>query len=108
MRWHYITGCVFGVFALTWAFSGLLSMEPFDWNNVPELGVDRDAMTGGASDLASYENVDMSALPALAAPRPIKELGFTRIHGGHYLTLRTACARTQSCWWRRRRLTPSQ
>jgi hypothetical protein len=90
MRWHYIMGSVFGVFALTWAFSGLLSMEPFGWNNVPELGVDRDAMTGGAVDLASYESVDMSALPALVAPRPIKELGFIRIHGGHYLTLRTA------------------
>jgi uncharacterized iron-regulated membrane protein len=28
MRWHYVTGVVFGVFTLTWAFSGLLSMEP--------------------------------------------------------------------------------
>jgi hypothetical protein len=89
MRWHYITGSVFGVFALTWAFSGLLSMEPFDWNNVPELSVDLDAMTGGAVDLASYQNIDMSALPALAAPGVIKEVGYSRIHGEHYLTLST-------------------
>jgi hypothetical protein len=34
MRWHYLFGAVFGVFALTWVFSGLLSMEPFDWTNV--------------------------------------------------------------------------
>jgi hypothetical protein len=90
MRWHYISGALFGVFALTWAFSGLLSMEPFGWNNVPELSVDRDAMTGGAVELASYESVDMSALPALAEPRIIKEVGFIRIHGEHYLTLRTS------------------
>jgi hypothetical protein len=31
MRWHYISGVVFGVFTLTFAFSGLLSMEPWDW-----------------------------------------------------------------------------
>src|SRR2546427_5576252 len=31
MRWHYITGTIFGVFALTWVFSGWLSMEPFFW-----------------------------------------------------------------------------
>lgn len=28
MRWHHITGLAFGVFALTWVFSGLLSMNP--------------------------------------------------------------------------------
>jgi len=29
MRWHYILGTVFGIFVLTWSFSGMLSMEPF-------------------------------------------------------------------------------
>lgn len=94
MRWHYITGSVFGVFALTWGFSGLLSMEPFGWNNVPELSVDRDAISGGAVDLAGFESIDMSALPALVAPHPIKEAGFTRIHGEHYLTLVTSAPDT--------------
>ncbi len=28
MRWHHITGLVFGLAALTWVFSGLLSMNP--------------------------------------------------------------------------------
>src|SRR5215470_12112775 len=31
MRWHYVTGVLFGVFCVTWVFSGLLSMEPFFW-----------------------------------------------------------------------------
>ena len=28
-RWHAILGLLFGVFACTWAFSGMLSMDPF-------------------------------------------------------------------------------
>jgi hypothetical protein len=30
-RWHTIIGLVFGVVTVTWAFSGLLSMGPFDF-----------------------------------------------------------------------------
>jgi len=41
MRWHYITGAVFGIFTLTFAFSGLLSMEPFAWTNAEGLYVSR-------------------------------------------------------------------
>jgi hypothetical protein len=32
MRWHYITGVLFGVVTLTWVFSGLLSMNPGKYN----------------------------------------------------------------------------
>ena len=39
MRWHYITGAIFGLFTLTWAFSGLLSMEPFEWTRAEGLEV---------------------------------------------------------------------
>jgi hypothetical protein len=31
LRWHHYAGLVFGVFALTWTFSGLLTMTPFGW-----------------------------------------------------------------------------
>src|SRR6185295_17457925 len=37
MRWHYITGLIFGVLTLTWAFSGLLSMEPWAWTERDEV-----------------------------------------------------------------------
>jgi hypothetical protein len=30
-RWHMILGLVFGLMTCSWAFSGLLSMEPFEW-----------------------------------------------------------------------------
>lgn len=90
MRWHYITGAVFGIFALTWAFSGLLSMEPFGWTNAPGVRLSADAMTGGPPDMAAYGNVDLAALPALVAPRYLKEVGFRRIHDRHLLVLRTS------------------
>lgn len=38
-RWHAILGLLFGVFACTWAFSGMLSMDPFP--NLQEGAPDR-------------------------------------------------------------------
>ena len=40
MRWHYYSGVLFGVVTLTWVFSGLLSMGPFDWMNTEGTDVD--------------------------------------------------------------------
>ena len=40
-RWHTILGLIFGLFTCTWVFSGMLSMEPFDWlsgNRGPRIG----------------------------------------------------------------------
>jgi hypothetical protein len=31
LKWHHYAGLLFGVAGLTWAYSGLLSMEPFNW-----------------------------------------------------------------------------
>lgn len=43
MRWHYILGAGFGVIVLTWAFSGLMSMEPWDWTNAEGLEIGETA-----------------------------------------------------------------
>src|SRR4051812_43677993 len=60
MRWHYITGAIFGVFTLTWVFSGFLSMEPWGWASVGGLGDGmRSAFSGGPLDLSAY-----SAMPS--------------------------------------------
>ena len=87
MRWHYISGALFGLFVLTWAFSGLLSMEPFDWTNARGLDVRRDVLTGGATDLSRFETPVAAALASAAGGRTIKEVGFVRIHGEHYYTV---------------------
>ena len=90
MRWHYVTGVVFGVFTLTWAFSGLLSMEPFAWTNATGLEVSRDVFTGGPVDLDRFSTKDPAAWRAALAGRAIKEMEFVRIQGDHYYLVHPA------------------
>jgi len=81
MRWHYVTGIAFGVFTLTWVFSGLLSMEPFFWASDGGTG-ERipQALRGGPLDLAQF-----TKLPVLQAN--MKEIEFLRIQGDRYFLL---------------------
>src|SRR5262249_35393901 len=82
MRWHYATGVAFGVFSLTWVFSGLLSMEPFfsasgggSGNRIPA------GLRGGALDLARF--------PKLPLPlERVKEIEFLRIQSEPYYLIR--------------------
>ena len=90
MRWHYITGVVFGVFTLTWVFSGLLSMEPYEWTNARGLEVGRDVFSGGPLDLAEFPVMDAEAWRRLTGGRAIKEVDFTRIQDEPYYVVRVA------------------
>ena len=78
MRWHYVTGVLFGVFCVTWVFSGLLSMEPFFWASGGGTGNRiSQALRGGPLDLSRF--------PKLALlPGNFKEIEFLRIQGEHY------------------------
>jgi hypothetical protein len=66
MRWHYYTGAVFGVFALTWVFSGLMSMEPFDWTNAEGMYLPDNDLEGGSLEIDRY---------ALDSPRAASVVG---------------------------------
>ena len=88
MRWHYVTGVVFGVFTLTWAFSGLLSMEPFAWTRATGLNVRRDAFTGGPVDLSRFPAMEPAAWARVLDGRSIKEVEFARIQDEHYYVVR--------------------
>jgi hypothetical protein len=79
MRWHYIAGAVFGIAALTFAYSGLLSMEPFAWTNATGLRVPRNTFTGGTLDLHAFKNFDAQAWNASLDGRKIKEIEFARV-----------------------------
>jgi hypothetical protein len=88
--WHYVTGAIVGVFALTWVFSGLLSMEPWSWASGDGAGDDVPAaLAGGVVDLASFPSIDASTWQA-TAPREIKEIEFRRIQGDAYYIVRTS------------------
>ncbi len=90
MRWHYITGVVFGLFTLTWAFSGLLSMEPFAWTNATGLEIGRNVLTGGPLDLAAFPVQSPETWTRVLQGRAIKELEFSRIQGDPYYVVRQA------------------
>jgi hypothetical protein len=88
MRWHYITGMVFGVTTLTFAFSGLLSMEPYEWTSAEGLALERDVFTGGAVDFAAFPKVQPDVWSGITEGRGIKEVAFTRIQDGAYYVVR--------------------
>ncbi len=83
MRWHYITGAVFGVFTLTWVFSGLLSMDPWGWADGGGLPTGRiqQVFRGGALDLEMYPRLDVADWERAFGGRKVKELSFERIQG---------------------------
>src|SRR4051812_6949630 len=79
MRWHYLLGAFFGVFALTWVFSGLLSMEPFDWTNAEGLRIPPTSFTGGPIDASRFGTFDATAWASLRGGRTLKEIELRRI-----------------------------
>jgi len=49
MRWHHYAGLIFGFTTFTWIFSGLLSMDPWDWHpETTPAAEQRDRLAGGA------------------------------------------------------------
>jgi hypothetical protein len=90
MRWHYLSGALFGLFALTWVFSGLLSMEPFAWTKSSGLRISRDALSGGPIEAASYPFADADKWRGLLNERMAKEIEFVRIQDETYYIVEVA------------------
>jgi hypothetical protein len=93
MRWHYITGTIFGVFTLTWVLSGFLSMEPWDWASEGGLGEGmREAFSGGSLDLTRFPEMNADSWTAVfkeIPARKMKEVEFLRIGGDPYYMIRS-------------------
>ena len=85
MRWHYYTGILFGLFALTWVFSGLMSMEPFAWTTARGLEIPSDALQGGSLTLDAYPTTDDERWRQVLWVAGLKEIEYLRIHGNPYL-----------------------
>ena len=76
MRWHHYAGSIFGATTCTWIFSGLLSMDPWDWHPSTAPTVEqRDAVAGGPLrvDLLTLEAM-RSAVATLASSTDVKEI----------------------------------
>ncbi|MEO5924846.1 MAG: PepSY domain-containing protein [Bryobacteraceae bacterium] len=96
-RLHTILGLFFGILAMTWAFSGMLSMDPFPITSGGPVGGRgkakgsgdvspaqrvQEVLAGGRFDLARYEGKHPAeVLARLDANFPVKELEYTSFAG---------------------------
>ena len=86
-RWHTVLGLIFGAATITWAFSGMLSMDPFPsretGGGLLERGIDRQVLTDalrGHARLAAFAARDpREVLTRLRAP--VKQLELTAFAG---------------------------
>jgi uncharacterized iron-regulated membrane protein len=81
MKWHHVSGLIFGVISLTWAYSGLLSMGPFNWFRSPQASrAEREASTGGPLEIELLTIDSMRAAVAAIepsfAPKELETLQF--------------------------------
>ncbi len=86
MKWHHYAGLLFGVFTFTWAFSGALSLGPFQFlRGTPVSRAEREAATGGRVNL---EPITIDRLHAvvetIATSFTPKELDFVQFLGEQY------------------------
>ena len=87
-RWHTVLGLIFGVATVTWAFSGMLSMDPFPSRETGggplDRGVDRptipEALRGRMQFAAFAAKGPRQALEQLGNV-PVRELEFTSFAG---------------------------
>jgi hypothetical protein len=78
-RWHMVFGLIFGIGGATWAFSGMLSMDPFPLTRRGDRGDIPAALRGGVPVAALSAN-PQSALARLSNER-VKELELTSFDG---------------------------
>lgn len=87
MRWHHYAGLIFGVVTTTWIFSGLLSMDPWDWHpGTAPTSAQRQRVTGGPIALADLTAERVQKILRAFAPSYPKEVEIVRFRGRYYAT----------------------
>jgi PepSY-associated transmembrane protein len=79
-RWHTVLGLLFGIGAATWAFSGMLSMDPFPAFNERTPPAVAQALRRHP-ELAAFAGTDPRAALAQLAGLDVKELELTTVAG---------------------------
>lgn len=101
LRWHVTLGLVFGVLTLTFAFSGFLSLEPWEWS-LRDFSLEdatRQAFPSGTGNLADYPPIDAASWPRVPGGGEIREIAFTRILGEPHFVARGAAAVPAAIGW---------
>jgi hypothetical protein len=85
MRWHHYSGLIFGIVTTTWIFSGLLSMDPFDWH--PSTAPTRDQrqrVAGGPLVASDLTQARVQRAIAAFTPTFPREVEIVRFRGHYY------------------------
>lgn len=101
MKWHHYAGLLFGVFTFTWAFSGALSLGPFDFLRAkPASKAEREAPTGGPVRLEPITLASLrGAVAAIAPSFTPKELDFLQFQGElYFIAYRPPSLSEESQW----------
>jgi hypothetical protein len=82
LQWHHYAGLLFGVFTLTWTFSGLLTMTPFGWFDQGGPTAEQvRAIRGDGVDVAAFDVVPGAALAEFQKRFQPKELELLQFLG---------------------------
>jgi uncharacterized iron-regulated membrane protein len=86
--WHQVSGLIFGLFALTWVLSGLLSINPWGWLEGEGSQAERARLQGPAISAGEVR----ASLQALVNARPsdVVSIGSAPLSGRLYFLASTA------------------
>lgn len=85
MRWHHYAGLIFGLVTTTWIFSGLLSMDPWDWHpSTAPTREQRQRVSGGAIAAGDLSVERLQRVLKAFAPTWPKEIEITRFRGRYF------------------------
>jgi hypothetical protein len=81
-RWHMLLGLFFGLVACTWVFSGMLSMDPFEWQEGADESRLNATLRGGPLRMADFlAKTPQEVLAEAAAQFPARELELAMFGG---------------------------
>lgn len=87
MRWHHYAGLIFGVVTTTWIFSGLMSMDPWNWHPSTTPTIDqRTRVAGGPVNINDLTTARVQRALRAFAPAFQKEIEIIRFRGRYYAT----------------------
>lgn len=96
MRWHHVTGLVFGLVLVTWSFSGLMSMNPFGVFDAKGATPDTAAYRGGEPGDLRLQMTTTQALELLRhAGFAASEIEWRVVAGRPYLLARGSAGATR-------------
>jgi hypothetical protein len=108
MKWHHYAGLLFGAVTLTWTYSGLLSMGPFNWFESPPMTQEqREASSGGPLRVELLTLDSMRAAIAAMSPSFVpKELEAMQFQGEPFWVAYRAPSTDEAARWMHSGLLP--